>query len=123
MKPPKTWIIIGGCLGFLAVALGAFGAHGLKDSLTPELMEIYKTGVLYHLVHSVVILAIGLGGNEKYYGSAAFFSAGIVLFSFSLYAYAITSITALAIITPLGGMSFLAGWLLLVIQAVRPAKS
>ena len=122
MKNQKVWIITGGIMGFLAVALGAFGTHGLKDSLPNELMEVYKTGVLYHLVHSVAILAIGLSGNSRYYVSAMLFSIGIILFSFSLYAYAITAVTAFAIITPIGGLSFLAGWLWLVIKAVKSPK-
>jgi uncharacterized membrane protein YgdD (TMEM256/DUF423 family) len=120
MKNP--WILISGVFGFLGVALGAFGAHGLKESLTPDMLEIYKTGVLYHLIHSIAILAIGLYGNIKLFKSALFFSAGIVLFSFSLYVYSITSIKTLAMITPLGGVCFLIGWLILIIAAVKLRK-
>ncbi len=117
MKNP--WILIGGVFGFLGVALGAFGAHGLKDTLTPEMLEIFKTGVFYHLIHSAVILAIGLYGNTKLFKSALFFSIGIVLFSFSLYVYSITSIKSLAIVTPFGGVCFLIGWLLIIITALK----
>ena len=75
----KKWIIISGISGFLAVALGAFGAHGLKSQLTPEMLEIYKTGVFYHLIHSVVLLALGLSGQEKFNKSATLHSLGILL--------------------------------------------
>jgi len=120
MKNP--WILAGGMFGFLGVALGAFGAHGLKESLTPEMLEIYKTGVLYHLIHSIAILTIGLYGNIKLYKSALFFSIGIVLFSFSMYIYSITLIKALAMITPAGGVCFLIGWLMIVITALKLRK-
>jgi len=118
MKNSKTWIIIGGIFGFLGVAFGAFGAHGLKDYLTPEMTETYKTGVVYQLIHSVAILAIGFSGKEKFYLSAVFFTAGIILFSFSLYIYSITYTAAFAIITPFGGVCFLTGWLMIVVRAV-----
>jgi uncharacterized membrane protein YgdD (TMEM256/DUF423 family) len=110
----NNWVKIGGLLGFLGVALGAFGAHTMKGILTPETAEIYRTGVLYHLIHSAVIVAIGLNGREKYSGAAIFFSLGIILFSFSLYLYAITTIKVFAIITPFGGISFLIGWGLII---------
>ncbi|MDR3625360.1 MAG: DUF423 domain-containing protein [Ignavibacteriaceae bacterium] len=119
MKDNKIWLIISGISGFLAVAIGAFGAHGLRSSLLPEMMDVYKTGVLYHLIHSAVLLAISLNNIKRFYPSAVFFLAGIVLFSFSLYLYALTGITALAIITPFGGVSLLIGWLLIVIQTVK----
>ena len=118
MKNNKTWIITGGIFGFMGVAIGAFGAHGLKDYLTTEMIEIYKTGVLYQLIHSVVILVIGFAGAEKFYLPAVFFTAGIILFSFSLYLYSVTYTTVFAIITPFGGVCFLIGWLMIVIRAV-----
>ena len=62
MNDKETWIITGGILGFIGVALGAFGAHGLKDTLSPEMIDIYKTGVFYQLVHSAVLLAVAFGG-------------------------------------------------------------
>lgn len=118
----NNWVLTGGVFAFLGVALGAFGAHGLKDSLTPQMLEIYKTGVFYHLIHAVAIVAIGLYNNQKLFKSAMFLSTGIVLFSFSLYVYSITSVSALAIITPFGGVSFLIGWLLLIIASVKLNK-
>ena len=122
MKNTKLWIIISGICGFTGVALGAFGAHGLRDILTPGMLEIYKTGITYHLIHSVVILAIALAGNNRFYICALFFLIGIVLFSFSLYLFAVTGITVFAFITPFGGLSFLIGWLLIIIQAIKISK-
>lgn len=117
------WILIGGIFGFLGVALGAFGAHGLKNTLTPEMLEIFKTGVLYQLIHTAAILAVGLSGNKKLFKAALFFSIGIVLFSFSLYIYSVTGIKSLAMITPVGGVSFLIGWLIVIISGISYLKS
>jgi uncharacterized membrane protein YgdD (TMEM256/DUF423 family) len=116
------WVITGGVSGFLAVALGAFGAHGMKDTLTPEMMEIFKTGVFYQLIHSVVILVIGISGNKKFYRPALMFSIGIILFSFSLYLYSVTSIKTFAMITPIGGVSFLTGWLMVIFAGISISK-
>lgn len=113
------WIVIGGIFGFTAVVLGAFGAHSLRDVLNKEMLEIYKTGVLYHLIHSVIIVSIGLLGNNKFNLSAWFLSIGIILFSGSLYVYSISEIKFFAIITPIGGISFLIGWLLIIISAIK----
>jgi len=113
------WIIIGGIFGFTAVALGAFGAHSLRDVLSKEMQEIFKTGALYHLVHSVIITSIGLLGNGKYNLAGWFLSIGIILFSGSLYFFSISTINIFAIITPFGGISFLIGWVLLIISALK----
>lgn len=112
-------LLISSVSGFIGVSAGAFGSHILKDHLTPEMLDIYKTGVLYQLIHSVVILVISLSLNEKLYKSAIFFIIGILLFSFSLYVYSITSIKMFAMITPLGGISFLVGWIMLIIQGLK----
>lgn len=118
----NTWVIIGGICGFFGVALGAFGAHGLKSALTPEMLEIYKTGVFYQLIHSIAILAIGLLGNKIYSISALFFFIGILLFSGSLYLYSTTGTLFFAMITPVGGVSFLVGWAFVVIKAMKVKK-
>jgi uncharacterized membrane protein YgdD (TMEM256/DUF423 family) len=109
-------------LGFSAVALGAFGAHGLRDRVSPALLEVYRTGVLYHLVHALAVLGVGLGAARLRRARviAGLFAAGVVLFSGSLYLLAVTGITALGAITPLGGLAFLAGWALLFL-APNPA--
>ncbi len=118
----NKWITIGGIFGFLGVAIGAFGAHTLKPLLNPETFETYKTGVQYHLVHAVVILAIGFYNNAKFSLAAWFFTIGIILFSFSLYIYSLANIQAFGIITPFGGICFLAGWLLIIVNSFRIKK-
>lgn len=115
----NNWTATGAAFGFLAVAIGAFGAHQLKNVLSPEMMEVYRTGVLYHLLHAVIITAIGFTANPKYFKAALFLSIGIILFSFSLYIYTVTGIKALAMITPAGGVSFLIGWLLIFISSLK----
>ena len=115
----QKWLIAAGISGFLGVALGAFGAHGLKNILPAEMIEIYKTGVLYHLIHSVVLLTLALTAGSRFEFSKWFFLAGIVLFSFSLYLYAVTGTLFFAMITPFGGVCFLIGWLSLVVTAIK----
>ena len=82
------------------------------------MFEVYKTGVLYHLLHTVVITVIAFSSNKKFNLAAIFFSLGIILFSFSLYLYAITGLIFWAMITPLGGISFLLGWITLMWKAI-----
>lgn len=104
---------LGAALAFLGVALGAFGAHALKTRLAPGMLQAWNTGVLYHLIHAVALFALGLflktSGAELKITGWLFF-AGILLFSGSLYALALTGIKPLGAITPIGGLCFLAGW-------------
>jgi uncharacterized membrane protein YgdD (TMEM256/DUF423 family) len=123
MNKSKNWIIIAGILGSVGVALGAFGAHGLKDLLSPEMLETYKTGIFYHLVHTVVILAIAFSSKVAFYKSALFFLMGIILFSFSLYLYANTQVRIFALITPVGGVSFLIGWAFLIFEGFKAVEN
>jgi uncharacterized membrane protein YgdD (TMEM256/DUF423 family) len=113
---------VAGALGFSAVALGAFGAHGLRGRLTPPLLEIYRTGALYHLVHAVAALAVALGGDRLRRGRliVGLFAAGVAVFSGSLYALALTGVTALGAVTPLGGLLLLAAWALIALEAAAP---
>jgi len=100
---------------FVAVALGAFGAHALKASLQSSgMLDAWNKAVLYHLVHAVALLALALYGASN---RAAYFliAAGILLFSGSLYTMALTNVRWLGAITPLGGLCFLAGWAWLAI--------
>ena len=113
-----NWVFIAGFFGFTGVAIGAFGAHILSDKLSEIMFEIYKTGVFYHLLHTVIIAVIAFSSNKKFNLSAIFFSIGIILFSFSLYLYSLTDIIFFAIITPLGGISFLSGWITLMWKAI-----
>ena len=101
-------------IGFLGVALGAFGAHGLEGKISDKLLENYKTGVLYHLIHAVVILALALYASSKNLSVTLgvwLFALGIILFSGSLYLMAFTGIKKLGMVTPIGGLLFLAGWI------------
>ena len=111
---------LAGALGFTAVALGAFGAHGLRGRLSPAMLEVYRTGALYHLVHAVAALAVVLAGDKLRRGRLilTLFAAGIVVFAGSLYALAITGITTLGAVTPLGGLLLLAAWALVALEAV-----
>lgn len=118
----KQLIIIAGVLGFLAVSFGAFGAHTLKDQMSEGQLKIFQTGVLYHFIHAIVIIIIAFSNEQKYFKAAAVFAVGIILFSFSLYIYSITNIRLFAIITPIGGVSFLIGWLLIISEGMRKKK-
>ena len=107
---------LGAALCFLAVALGAFGAHALKATLQSSgMLDAWNKAVLYHLVHAVALVALALAGAGN---RASYFllAAGIVLFSGSLYAMALSNVRWLGAITPLGGVCFLAGWAWLVIS-------
>ena len=122
MSKQGILIALAGFLGFTGVALGAFGAHRLSDTLSPEMLEVYKTGILYHLIHSVVILAIALIGKEKFFKAGYIMIMGIVLFSGSLYIYAQSEVTVFAMITPIGGVLFLVGWALIIYEGIRLKK-
>ena len=115
----KTILMTASVFLALAVILGAFGAHGLKPHLSAEMIQTYKTGVEYHFYHALGLLLIGVLAisfpSDLLKWSAIFLSAGIVLFSGSLYVLAVTGIKVLGAVTPLGGLSFIAGWVLLLV--------
>ena len=119
MNDKKVWIIISAVSGFTAVAIGAFGAHGLREKLSAEMLEVYKTGVLYHFIHTLVLLILSLTDFIKGKIPSIFFLLGIMLFSFSLYLYSTTGTRFFAMITPVGGVSFLIGWLWIIIEVFR----
>jgi uncharacterized membrane protein YgdD (TMEM256/DUF423 family) len=113
-------IRIAALAGFFAVALGAFGAHGLKDLLAQNgTLAIWQTAVLYHLVHAVMLYLLAARSQNR----AAFglFLGGIVVFSGSLYALAVTNVKWLGAITPIGGLALLAGWLTLALKKETPS--
>ena len=109
-----TLVLLAAISGFLAVALGAFGAHALKVVLQPELYLVYQTAVEYQFYHTFPLLFLGIASNQfpekwlKWSGIA--FVTGIFLFSGSLYVLALSGVRALGAITPLGGVAFLLGW-------------
>ena len=112
---PRLALVLGAALAFLAVALGAFGAHALKARLTPDDAAIWHTAVQYHGWHALALLAAGLMLVQRPDATAValaawLFVAGVVLFSGSLYLLALTGVRALGAVTPLGGAAFLAGW-------------
>lgn len=123
MNDKKFWIIISAVSGFTAVAIGAFGAHGLREKLSTEMLEVYKTGVLYQFIHTIVLLILSLTNFIKTKIASIFFLTGIILFSFSLYLYSTSGIKFFAMITPVGGVCFLIGWLLLIVEAIRVKES
>jgi uncharacterized membrane protein YgdD (TMEM256/DUF423 family) len=118
----KTFLLVGAVAAFLAVGLGAFGAHGLRSRLSPDMLGVFETGVRYHMYHALAILIVGLilGRLDGWLIRAAgwSFTVGIVLFSGSLYLLAVTGVTILGAITPIGGLAFLLGWAFLAVAAV-----
>ena len=109
----------GGLLALLAVGLGAFGAHAIKGQVSPEMMAVFETGNRYHIYHALGLLVAGSGlkeyGNTLFRKGAWSFLLGILIFSGSLYTLALSEIRWLGALTPLGGICFLLGWLLLAI--------
>lgn len=123
----KRWLFLAALMGGLAVVLGAFAAHGLARTLDARMIAIFETGARYQMYHA---LAMGLaalaarGQASKLAGIAAgLFLAGILLFSGSLYLLALTGITALGMITPLGGLCLIAGWTTLALSALKLPES
>jgi uncharacterized membrane protein YgdD (TMEM256/DUF423 family) len=110
-----TCIRAGALLAGIAVALGAFAAHAMRDRYDATALHTFETGVRYHLVHALAVVLCGvLPANTRRVGAAAFaFTVGVILFSGSLYALVWWDLRALGIVTPLGGVSFLVGWALL----------
>ena len=123
----NKWIATGAFLMALAVALGALGAHTLRGQISDTLLESYKTGVLYHLVHASALVAVGLYARQRQLPMKAvgyLFVAGILFFSGSIYLLSTREISGLELkflgpVTPLGGLLFMAGWLAFGISALR----
>jgi uncharacterized membrane protein YgdD (TMEM256/DUF423 family) len=120
----REFLAIAAISGFLAVALGAFGAHALKVRLSPELLSAYQTGVQYHFYHTgalfVCALLLRSGLHHPALHAAAYcYIAGMILFSGSLYGLAISGQRWLGMVTPVGGITFLLGWLALWVGILR----
>ncbi|MEX0963981.1 MAG: DUF423 domain-containing protein [Pseudohongiellaceae bacterium] len=120
----KLIIMLAGINGFLAVSLGAFAAHGLRERLSPELLNTFQTGVQYHMYHALALFGIGVlmidfPTTNLLRVSAYLMLIGIVLFSGSLYLLGISGVRWLGAITPIGGVCFLIAWALLVWFAAR----
>ena len=119
----KVWLVLATASGFLTVALGAFGAHSLKTFLDEYGKSIYEKAVLYQMFHTMALLAVGL--LQLYFKNISFsiaggcFLTGIVFFSGSLYVMAITGMKWLGTVTPIGGIAFLLGWVLLGLKIIN----
>lgn len=123
----KIVLSIAAISGLLAVVLGAFGAHGLKAIISPEMLEVYKTGVQYQFYHTFALLAVGILMNfnqsKALKWSATLFIIGMILFSGSLYVLSISGIKALGFITPFGGVTWIAAWILLFVHCRKLTSS
>lgn len=117
-----NWIAVGAALGALAVALGAFGAHALRARLAPDMLAVWRTAVEYQFYHVAALLLLGLlrePTQDALNAAGWCFTIGILLFSGSLYALALSGVRMLGAVTPLGGLLFIAGWLLLLFGSLR----
>lgn len=117
------WFVIGAIAGASGVVLGAFGAHGLKARVAPEMLEIWETAARYQILHALALLGTAWA-SERWPGGAVnaagwLFLSGIVVFSGSLYALVLSGVRALGAVTPLGGLCLIAGWLALGFGAWR----
>lgn len=120
------FIAIAAVNGFMAVACGAFAAHGLRARLPADLLAVFQTGVQYQMYHALALLAVGIlglhmGSSGLLRASGWLFLAGIIIFSGSLYVLSLSGVRWLGAITPIGGVAFLAGWLLLMAAVIRQA--
>jgi uncharacterized membrane protein YgdD (TMEM256/DUF423 family) len=123
-----NWTAVGAVFMALAVILGAFGAHGLRDRLNEYSLSVYEKAVLYHFIHALGLLLVALLAKAGTINAAGanrvgwLLSIGIVVFSGSLYALAISGVRVLGAITPIGGLAFIAAWLLLAFEATRAQR-
>jgi uncharacterized membrane protein YgdD (TMEM256/DUF423 family) len=119
----STWLLVAAINGALAVAAGAFGAHGLQGRLDAHALQIFETAARYHMYHALAIGLAAFAIRDAAAGAAAtacaFFFAGILLFSGSLYLLALTGARPLVFVTPFGGLSFIIGWCALALAATR----
>ena len=119
----RLFIVLGAVAGFVGVSLGAFGAHALRARLSAGDLAVFETGVRYQLVHAIALVIVGVliaRRPARLTITAGWcFTLGIVLFSGSLYVLSITGTTAVGVVTPLGGLCFLAGWACLALGEIR----
>lgn len=125
----KSSIISGAIHGFLAVALGAFAAHALKDMLDDYGAGIWDTAVQYQMFHAVALIVVGILMSKSIFGemkqlktAMICFNAGIIFFTGSLMVLALSGISVLGAITPIGGVLFLIGWVMIIVAAIKKAN-
>lgn len=122
----RTWVVLGSILAGLGVAAGAFGAHALEGTLTPDLLPVYETAARYQLLHAVSLLFVGLAcatWPDRWWTLAGWlFTVGVVVFAGSLYLLALTGARWLGAVTPIGGACLLAGWLMTALAAGRSIR-
>jgi uncharacterized membrane protein YgdD (TMEM256/DUF423 family) len=112
-------ITLGALNAAISIAAGAFGAHGLRSRLEPRALEIFETAARYQMYHALAMILVGVIATRGAGTAGWIFQAGIVVFSGSLYALALTDVKILGAITPLGGLAFLVGWIWLAVAAWR----
>ncbi|MCP8617382.1 DUF423 domain-containing protein [Salirhabdus salicampi] len=119
----KLFLLLGAINGFLTVALGAFGAHGLEGKVSEKMLNIWEKAVQYQMFHTIglfiVAFLVDRFSSTTISGAGWFFLVGIVLFSGSLYIYTVTNVKVLAMITPIGGVAFLIGWVMLFVAILK----
>lgn len=120
----KLFVVLGSLNAFLAVALGAFGAHGLKSKVSADMLTVWQTSVQYHMFHALGLILLGILIHlypeiAQLRVSGWLLFTGIVLFSGSLYVMVLSGVRALGMVTPVGGITFLIGWLLLAFLVFR----
>lgn len=117
-------MLVGAVYGLIGVAAGAFGAHALRGRLSEDMLAVYRTAVEYQFWHALALLAVGLLARQAagawLTASGVAFALGVLLFSGSLYALALTGVRGLGAVTPIGGVALLAGWMCLIVQLLRP---
>ncbi len=123
----RLFLIVASASGALAVCLGAFGAHALKESLDPHFLAIFDTAVRYHFTHTLALALLGLLMDRRKHRTltlaGACFIAGILIFSGSLYALALSGVTWLGAITPIGGLALIAGWGLMMVGCAKSTST
>jgi uncharacterized membrane protein YgdD (TMEM256/DUF423 family) len=119
----RNFLLLASLFGFTGVGLGAFAAHALKSSLSPEYLAVFQTGVHYQMLHALALFGVALLARQVpgrlLRVSGSLFAMGVLLFSGSLYALTLSGVTALGMITPVGGLALLVGWLCLGLSAWR----
>ena len=122
----RTFFILGSVFGMMAILAGTFGAHGLEQTVTPSLLQTFDTGVRYHMYHALALIGVAWAcehfGGKLPVAAGWLFVIGIIVFAGSLYLLAITGARWLGMITPIGGVAFVVGWLLLIVAGAQSRR-